>query len=78
MVMWILYLGVLSEGGKRWSQGFGPVVKVDQLVSEMIHNDVDKLYYKIGQLMVVAGFFGRCLVASSRDARQKMVCRDHL
>jgi hypothetical protein len=29
-------------GAERWSQDFGPVVKVDQLVKEMIQNDETK------------------------------------
>jgi predicted GNAT family N-acyltransferase len=30
------------DGQERWSQDFGPVVKVDQLVKEMIQNDETK------------------------------------
>jgi hypothetical protein len=31
-----------GEGDERWSQDFGPVVKVDQLVKEVIPNDETK------------------------------------
>ncbi|WP_236544622.1 MULTISPECIES: IS3 family transposase [Roseovarius] len=39
--------------------------------------DVDKLHSKIGQLVVERGFFSRSLASVARDARQKMVSRDH-
>ncbi|WP_371809483.1 IS3 family transposase [Aliiroseovarius sp. xm-m-339-2] len=39
--------------------------------------DVDKLHSKIGQLVVERGFFSRSLTSTARDARQKMVSRDH-
>ena len=41
-----LFRFAIAEGrqtsGQRWSQDFGPVVKVDQLVKEMIQNDETK------------------------------------
>jgi len=39
--------------------------------------DIEKLHSKIGQLVVERDFFGRCLAPVARDARQKMVSRDH-
>lgn len=39
--------------------------------------EVEKLHSKIGQLVVEQDFFGRCLRSVARDARQKMVSRDH-
>ena len=35
-------LQVRESGGERWSREFGPVVKVDQLVKEMIQDDETK------------------------------------
>jgi len=39
--------------------------------------EVEKLHSKIGAACGGAGFFGRCLRSVARDARQKMVSRDH-
>ena len=39
--------------------------------------DVDKLHSKIGQLVVERDFFSGSLASTSRDARQKMVSREH-
>lgn len=39
--------------------------------------DIEKLHSKIGQLVVERDFFGQCLGSTARDARQKMVSKDH-
>ncbi|WP_223429000.1 IS3 family transposase [Tateyamaria pelophila] len=39
--------------------------------------DIEKLHSKIGQLVVERGFFVQCLAPTARDARQKMVSKDH-
>ena len=38
----VLIVGCGPAGLKRWSRDIGPVVKVDQLVKEMIQNDETK------------------------------------